>query len=111
VIRLGRIRGVPVLLHWSVPAACFFFLGVGWRAIVVMAAAIAPPHGRDGAFVAVIGFASPMIAVLNLLPIKPLDGSRAWQLLRVRRRPRAPEESALEAFERARRDAISRGRT
>jgi len=86
-----------------VPAACFFFLGVGWRAVVVMAAAIAPPHGRDGAFVAVIGFASPMIAVLNLLPIKPLDGSRAWQLLRVRRRPRAPE--------RARRDAISRGRT
>jgi len=84
VIRLGRIRGVPVHVHWSVPAACFFFLGVGWRAVVVMAAAG---------------------------PIKPLDGSRAWQLLRVRRRPRAREESALEAFERARRDAISRGRT
>lgn len=58
---------------------------------------------------AMFAFFNPAIALFNLLPIPPFDGKRAWSLLPMlvrRRLARPPDESALEAFERARREAI-----
>lgn len=186
--RFGRTRsGVPVLVHWSVPAICLFLLGVQVRHIVPAAAGLAaylsvlflhesghriiaerrgcrvlaieiyPFHGfcryeptsrYDGVFVAwggflaqaavavplillvmtfgytpfdvinvviaILGFFNLGIGCLNLLPIRPLDGSTAWSIVplawaRLRRRPTNRPQTALEALEDAVRKASKSG--
>ncbi|HYC61677.1 MAG TPA: site-2 protease family protein [Thermoanaerobaculia bacterium] len=182
---VSHIRGgVPVLVHWSVPALALFVLGtgidhianaaawvVGYLAILVVhelghhiaagrrgarviAIAIYPLHGEckheaprsahDEAFIAfggpaaqlivavpfatsimlfgstrvgaldilsaVLGVLSPMVALFNLLPIRPLDGRRIWTSLTHARRMRRMEErekplTAMEAMEAALRKA------
>jgi Zn-dependent protease len=66
------------------------------------------------AVLAILGYLNPLIAIVNLTPIAPLDGSLAWKLdllnmLRRRRKPKR-EKTALEAFEDAREKAIRRNR-
>lgn len=183
--RFGRTRGgVPILVHWSVPALCLFLLGIWvdafpaalagiasyvamlfthewghyWmarrRGCRVFAIEIYPLHARCvyepyvrfdeavvawggllaqvvvalpfagyvlafgytrfeplNAVLAILGFLGPFIAVLNMIPVAPLDGHRAWSvipgLLSRRRRP-ARELTATEALEEALRKARRR---
>lgn len=174
--RFGSTRGgVPILVHWSVPALCLFLLGTWIDAFPAAVAAIAsyaamllthelghqwlahrrgcrvfaveiyPLHARCvyepyvrldeavvawggflaqfvvaipfagyvlafgytrfeplNAVLAILGFIGPSIAVLNMIPVAPLDGHRAWSaipglLSRRRRQPRAL--TATEALE------------
>ena len=178
--------GVPVLVHWSVPALSIFMLGAGAEHIVTTTAAVAsyllilliheighqsvaqrlryqvraikiyPIHGNCtyeapdsryhesliawggpaaqfvvaapltayvavhgptqiepvNAILAILGFFSPVVALFNLLPIKPLDGRKAWSLIpivwrRIARRQRPPA-TAMEAMEEALRKARKR---
>jgi Zn-dependent protease len=63
-------------------------------------------NGLDIAF-AVLGYISPVIAIVNLLPVRPLDGASAWRigpiLMRrvVRRLRRKRDITAMEAMESA----------
>jgi len=194
MFRVGHTRGgIPVLVHWTIPALGLFFLAIAHDAIVTGAAmALAyiamllihelghqwvaqrrgfrvweirlyPLHGQclfeapefpyDEAVIAwggvaaqvlvavpcavfvivagdtpyepvnialgILGFVSPFVAALNLLPIKGLDGKLAWSAIPIffhkrrmsspRRRPsRAsarPPQTAMEAMEEALRKA------
>ena len=64
--------------------------------------------------VAFLGVFSPIVALVNLLPIAPLDGRKAWLILplawqRLRRGRRESEpRTAMEAMERALRNAAGR---
>ncbi len=56
------------------------------------------------AFLSIGGPTNFAVAILNLLPIRPLDGATAWSLLPMawsayRRKGRKREKSALEVFE------------
>jgi len=63
-------------------------------------------NGLDIAF-AVLGYISPIIAIVNLLPVRPLDGAKAWRIVpifwrgAVRRLRRKRDITAMEAMERA----------
>jgi Zn-dependent protease len=188
--RLGRTRGgVPILVHWSVPALSCFLLGLWIEALPaalaglasylatifvheaghqwlarhrgcrVIAIEIYPFHARCiyepyvafdtivvawggflaqvivglplaayvmafgytrfeplNAVLAVVGFLGPAIGALNMIPVAPLDGHRAWRVLpvlfsRLRRRPTKTPQRALtapEALEEALRKATRR---
>jgi Zn-dependent protease len=187
-LRLGTIRGVPILAHWTVPAISIFLLGMGidreltaasamiaylslltihelghqlaaqWRGYRVSRIEIYPFHGvcrldhpeapMDAAFIAgggpiaqfivavpfvayrslfgythlppidafiaILGFVSPAIALFNLLPIAPLDGRTAWTAIPllwrhgIRRLRRKRTRTALDQFEEAVRNARKR---
>jgi len=179
--------GVPILVHWSVPALCLFLLGAGVGRILTATAAIAaylamllvhefghqvvaqrhgyqvrairiyPVHGtchidaprsrlHDAlvawggplaqflvaapfvvfvilrgptriepvdAVLAILGFFSPLVAILNLIPMAPLDGRKAWSLVpiaweRIRHRQRYRDVTPMEAMEEALRKAAKR---
>jgi Zn-dependent protease len=187
---VARTRtGVPILVHWSVPALCLFLLGTGVSRILTTAATLAayfaiflihelghqvvaqrllyrveaikiyPFHGKClyeaphsrwhralvawggplaqfivaaplaalvivrgptriesiDAVLAILGFLSPVIAILNLIPLRPLDGSKAWWLIplaweRIVYRKRRHSLTPMEAMEEALRKASkSRG--
>jgi Zn-dependent protease len=181
LIFVTRVRGVPLFVHWSVPAIALFIVGAGIRifatavAVVlsfiamllihelghqlvarakgchVLAIELYPLHGLcrfsapfdafDDALIAwggvlaqfavaipfaiyatwfgftsmapvaviiaILGAFSPAIALLNLIPVKPLDGAKAWTLVPILwRRARRPEvKSAQEIFDEAVRNA------
>ncbi len=175
-----RVRGVPVYVHWSVPALAIFILGVGVERILIVGAAVVaylamlaihelghqlvaqwrgyqvnrielnPFHARcwldhpEGqldasliasggvvaqwlvalpfigyrlvfgytpyepinAFIAILGFLSPGVAMFNLLPVAPLDGKKAWSFFpllwrrwRFSHRSRQHEQTAAEIFQ------------
>ena len=62
------------------------------------------------AVLAILGFFGPLIALLNLIPVAPLDGKAAWSLIPLlwsrRRRSRSGPRNALEALEEARKKAL-----
>lgn len=65
------------------------------------------------AVLAILGFFSLSIAVFNLLPIRPLDGKRAWAIIplvagRIFRRKRRPEPTAVEVLQETIRKATKR---
>jgi Zn-dependent protease len=72
------------------------------------------PFQTVNAVLAILGYLNPLIAIVNLAPIAPLDGSLAWKLdlftVFRHRRKRRREKTALEAFEEAREKAIQRNR-
>jgi Zn-dependent protease len=39
------------------------------------------PFGVINALIAMFGYFSALIAVVNLLPVSPLDGATAWQIV------------------------------
>jgi stage IV sporulation protein FB len=187
LIFVARVRGVPIFVHWSVPAIALFIAGAGVHilgtavAVIlaylgmllihelghqlvarakgchVLAIELYPLHGLcrftepfdafDDALIAwggvlaqfvvaipfaiyatwfgftsvapvsvviaIFGAFSPAIALLNLIPIKPLDGAKAWTLVpilwRRARRPRRPRaKSPQEVFDEAVRNARRR---
>jgi Zn-dependent protease len=63
---------------------------------------------------AVLGVFSPLLALFNLLPIRPLDGHKAWTILPLvwrrmkRRNQRRGPQTAMEAMEEALRKASKR---
>jgi Zn-dependent protease len=163
VIRIGRIQGVPIAVHWSVAAIAAIILVANWRDLPLAVAAggsylgvlaihelghafvarrqrcrvlsisLYPIHGvcryedagsdrRNGliawggvlaqavvampllvylalfgytpipaanAAIVILGIFSSGWALFNLLPFPPLDGARAWSVLRSGR-PRRP---------------------
>jgi stage IV sporulation protein FB len=180
-------RGVPILVHWSVPALCLFVLGAGISRILTAATVIAsylamllihefghqivaqrlgyrveairidPIHGschfeaprsrlHDAliawggplaqfivaaplaayvilhgpsriepvdAILATLGFFAPIVAILNLIPLGPLDGRKAWTLIplvwqRIRYRRQHIDLTPMEAMEEALRKAAKR---
>lgn len=186
MIRCGRTRsGVPLLVHWSVPAIALFVLGVEVRHIALAAIGIASylaivviheaghqlvaerrgcrvfsieihpihavcryehpgsaydtaliawggvaaqfivaapivigvnlfgytPFGPLNLVLAILGFLSPVLALVNLMPIGRLDGKAAWTLLPLAwsrlRRPKH-DVTPLEALEEALRNARPR---
>ncbi len=173
---LGRWRGVPIRLHWSIPIGALvfgrfrfvpgFWLGfvalillhelghtalarrrrlridevqvhglggvcvhergtpydnavVAWGGVLAQALALIPALLAARTLVLQSAFAQQLVGVftdtnlflmgLNLIPLEPFDGAKAWQLPRLwwrrRRRPAPPRrsESGAEAVERARR--------
>lgn len=189
LIRVVSLRGVPVMVHWSVPALCIFLLGAGLPRIFMVATGLGcylsilfihelghhyaavrrgyhvyridvfplhavcrlehPETPADLAFIsaggplaqlllaipftvcvlvfgftrfqtlnavlAILGYFSPLLAIVNLIPIAPLDGKAAWTLIPLSvggRRLRKPSQSktALEALEEARDKAIRNAR-
>jgi Zn-dependent protease len=172
LLRVARLRGVPVFVHWSVPVlaavallgsgrklpsaivAILAYLGmllihetghrlvatrrgytvyaievypihavtrteaarseldrslIAWGGVVAQFIAAAPltaciivlgysRFDEVNAALAVLGFMSPGIALLNLIPMRPLDGAAAWHLFpllwrrrRTRRDPARPK--------------------
>src|ERR1051325_4437572 len=149
--------GVPLLVHWSVPALCLFLLGTAVGRILTAAAVVAsyltmllvhelghqvvaqrlgyhveairiyPIHGTChfeaprsrlhealvawggplaqflvaaplavfvilrgptriepiDAVLAILGFFAPIVAIINLIPVAPLDGRKAWPLVSI----------------------------
>jgi Zn-dependent protease len=67
------------------------------------------PYEPLNAVFAILGFFSLALAIFNLIPVRPLDGRRAWailpHLLRRRRRQPPRELTATEALEEALRKA------
>src|SRR5512138_1589078 len=130
LIRVFTVRAVPVFVHWSVLAICLFLLGAGAHHLLTTAAGLASYLGvlivhelghhavarRRGyrverievfplhAACAIFGFLSPAIALLNLVPVAPLDGKEAWSYFRLRFgrapvEPRPKGKTPLEALE------------
>jgi len=65
------------------------------------------------AILAILGFFSAAIAAFNLLPIRPLDGSKAWSAVpilfsRLIRRSSREPQTAMEAMQDALRKARGR---
>lgn len=187
LIRLFSVRGVPVLVHWTVFAICLFLLGAAVRHIVLAAIGLAsyigvlvvhelghqwmatrrgydvhrieiypihglcrfeaPEYALDEAVIAwggvlaqfavalplfvylkafgypgfavldipfaIFAFVSPAIALLNLLPVAPLDGKTAWSYFRYRfsrvevpAAARPADKSALQALQ----DAVAKAK-
>jgi stage IV sporulation protein FB len=184
MIFVTNVRGVPLFVHWSVPAIALFVLGMFVHELLVMltivvtyiailvvhevghqlaarrarcgvlAIEIYPLHGlcrftepatafdeaaiawggvlaqfavaipfaiwtalahfkHFGAVavaIAMLGTINPAMALFNLIPVRPLDGAKAWpivpMLYRRARRPRA--QSAIETFDEAVRNARRR---
>jgi len=178
-VRVGAVKGVPISVHWTVPAICIFILGVQIEHVLTSAAGllaylcmlavhelghqlvgqsrgyqvirieIYPLHGLcildrpeagidaalvavggataqfivavpfilyrmlfgytglepANAFIAILGFFSPAIALFNLLPIPPLDGAKFWPVVpllfrgRWRRGGRSDRADLLKEFE------------
>ena len=99
------------LIAWGGPTAQFV-LAIPFTAYILSFGFT--PSQTINAVLAILGYLSPLIAIVNLTPIAPLDGSLAWKLnlFKVfrRRRKRKREKTALEAFEEAREKAIQRNR-
>jgi Zn-dependent protease len=65
------------------------------------------------AALAILGFFAPVIAIVNLIPVGPLDGRKAWYLIpfawrRIRYRQRHVDLTTMEAMEKALRKASKR---
>jgi Zn-dependent protease len=65
------------------------------------------------AVLAILGFFAPIVAIINLIPVAPLDGRKAWPLVsiaweRIRYRQRYRDTTAMEAMEEALRKAARR---
>jgi hypothetical protein len=83
-LRIGRFRGAPIRLHWTVPLACvvftrFSFVPGAWLGFVLLVLIHELGH-------AVLNFE---LILVNLLPIPPLDGAEAWGVIGLVRAARA----------------------
>jgi stage IV sporulation protein FB len=97
------------LIAWGGPIAQLF-LAVPFTAIILTLGFT--PFQSANAVLAILGYLNPLIALVNLTPIAPLDGKLAWTtavLPRVRVRVRK-EKTALEALEDAREKALRNAR-
>jgi len=104
-----QVRGVGVCLHWSlVLVGCVILLGViAWGGVSMQATVGLPLVVYLSVFgftrftplnvaMGVLGYYSLFVAALNLLPIRPLDGAKAWYVVRVmfqKQESRAPKRS------------------
>jgi stage IV sporulation protein FB len=177
-LQLGRIRGAPIRLHWSVLLGVLFFTGfrfapaawlgfvalvlihelghaavvlgfglrvvaidvhgfggqcrwdgqaspwqraiIAWGGVLAQAALLAatlvlvaltggPRTSFEAELVSVFTRTNAYLAVINLLPIPPLDGANAWTIVRAWKMRRAASSRAARAHQEVRRiEAIDR---
>lgn len=111
VYELPQSRYDDALIAWGGAAAQFV--------VAIPLAIFIKAFGSTGVdqldvVLAVLGVFSPMIALFNLLPIRPLDGRKAWTIIPLLwSRSRRPNKSlqpqtAMEAMEEALRKASKR---
>lgn len=90
-IEIFPLHGRCILDHPQVGVDSFFVAAGGAMAQVIVAVPFILYRSFFGytslefanAFIAILGFLSPCIALINLLPVPPLDGAKVWSGLRV----------------------------
>ena len=94
-------------IAWGGPLAQFL-LAIPFTAYATMAGFT---HSQvANAFIGMLGYYNPIIALLNLAPFEGLDGTKAWRILRVKseadQRYTPTPRSAVDVFEELRKEAI-----
>jgi Zn-dependent protease len=87
-----EIYPVGGLTRTSTPASYFDECVIAWGGILAQLAVAAPivvwvavfgytTSERANALLGALGYGSAFVALLNLLPMRPFDGARAWSLI------------------------------